>query len=70
MYCRVSLDRVDTAVGWAPPTTLCCIEYLRSDEETIRLGKGAFSHPDDPVPADVPDELVQTILAARPRARH
>ena len=47
-----------------------CVEDLRSYEETIRLGKGAFSHPDDPVPADVLDELVRAILAARPRARH
>ena len=47
-----------------------CVEDLRSYEETIRLAKGAFSHPDDPVPAAVLDELVRAILAARPRARH
>ena len=47
-----------------------CVEYLRSYEETIRLGKGDFSPPDDPAPADVLDELVRAILAARPRARH
>ncbi len=44
-----------------------CVDYLRSYAETIRLGKGAFSHPDDPLPADVPDELVQAILAAARR---
>jgi len=47
-----------------------CVAYLRGYEETIRLGKGAYGQPDDPVPADVPDELVRAILAARPRARH
>lgn len=46
-----------------------CVAYIRSYEETIRLGKGAFSHPDDTVPADVPNELVQALLAVRPRVR-
>ena len=45
-----------------------CVRYLRSYEETMALAKGAFAHPDDPVPADVPEELVRAILAARRRA--
>ena len=47
-----------------------CVEYLRSYEETIRLVKGAFIRPEDAVPANVPNELVRAILAARRRAQH
>lgn len=43
-----------------------CTEYLRSYRETVQLGKGAFD-PDEPVPDEVPEELVQAILAARRR---
>ena len=42
-----------------------CVVYLRTYEETIKLGRGAFAHPDDPVPEDVPGELLRAILAAR-----
>jgi len=42
-----------------------CVGYLNGYRATIRLGKGAFAHPDDPVPATVPEKLVQAILAAR-----
>jgi anti-sigma factor RsiW len=41
-----------------------CVRYLRSYRETMRLGRGAFT-PDEPVPDEVPEELVQAILAAR-----
>ncbi len=42
-----------------------CVAYLKSYEETVRLGKAAFSQPDEPVSDDIPEELVQAILAAR-----
>jgi anti-sigma factor RsiW len=42
-----------------------CTAYLISYEQTIRLGKAAFADPDAPLPSDVPDELVQAILASR-----
>lgn len=42
-----------------------CVAYLRSYEETVRLGRAAFSRPDEPVPDEVPDEVVAAILAAR-----
>ena len=44
-----------------------CVAYLNTYEQTIRLGKAAFAEPEAPVPADVPEELVQAILAARRR---
>jgi anti-sigma factor RsiW len=42
-----------------------CSAYLESYRATVRLAKDAFRDPDAPVPSDVPDDLVQAILAAR-----
>jgi len=43
-----------------------CVDYLASYRETVRLGKQACQ-PDADLPADVPPELVDAILASRPR---
>jgi anti-sigma factor RsiW len=42
-----------------------CVAYLESYKATLKLEKGAVSHPDEPVPNDLPEELVQIILKAR-----
>jgi len=42
-----------------------CVAYLRTYRETIRLEKAAFADPAGSVPTDVPNDLVQAILAAR-----
>ena len=42
-----------------------CVEYVRSYEETIRLGRGALKPSDEGTPEDVPPELIAAILAAR-----
>jgi len=44
-----------------------CVAYLASYEDTIRLARRALTHPDDPVPPDVPETLVRAILDARRR---
>jgi anti-sigma factor RsiW len=46
-----------------------CVAYLKTYEQTIRLGKLAYVEPEGAVPASVPEELVQAILAARKRER-
>jgi anti-sigma factor RsiW len=47
-----------------------CVAYLRTYEQTVGLSKSAHAAaPDEPVPASVPEELVQAILAARPRPK-
>jgi anti-sigma factor RsiW len=46
-----------------------CTLYLKSYEATIRLGKAVCSDLDALPPADVPEELVQGILAAQRRER-
>jgi anti-sigma factor RsiW len=41
-----------------------CLVYLRSYRETVRLGK-TYGTPDERAAAEMPEELVQAILAAR-----
>jgi len=46
-----------------------CVDYLDSYERTVALGKAAWDAPSDAeVPDEVPEELVQAVLAARRRA--
>ena len=42
-----------------------CVSYLQSYRDTIALTKSAWGPSADPVPPEVPDELVRAILAAR-----
>ena len=44
-----------------------CVTYLRGYEQTIRLGKAVCKEDHDAVEDEVPEELVQAILAARTR---
>jgi anti-sigma factor RsiW len=44
-----------------------CSAYLQSYDETIKLGKVVFADPDAFVPQDVPEKLLQAILAGRKR---
>ena len=42
-----------------------CVNYLRTYEETVKLGKAAFRESDE-LPCGMPEELVKAILASRP----
>ena len=42
-----------------------CREFMTAYRNSIALGKSLFEVPDAPVSADVPEDLVQAILAAR-----
>lgn len=42
-----------------------CQTYLDTYRETVELGQEICPDPEGPVPDDVPDALVQAILAAR-----
>jgi len=55
--------------GFERHLELCpnCRRYLRSYEETVKLGSHAFDDEDALLPPEVPEELVTAILAARPR---
>ncbi|MFQ5788855.1 MAG: anti-sigma factor family protein [Acidobacteriota bacterium] len=45
-----------------------CEAYLQNYQVTIRLGREACNSPDEPPPKDVPEELIQAILAVRKRS--
>ena len=42
-----------------------CVRYLETYQEAVQMGKTVCSADDEDVPQDVPEELVQAILAAR-----
>ena len=42
-----------------------CRDYLASYRRSIALGKAVFQYPDEPVPEEIPEDLVRAILAAR-----
>jgi len=44
-----------------------CTRYLQSYRQSMALGKHAFDDADAAVPGDVPEEMVDAILAARRR---
>ncbi|HEX7281106.1 MAG TPA: zf-HC2 domain-containing protein [Vicinamibacterales bacterium] len=44
-----------------------CPKYFEQYKATVAAGKTAFECPDDEVPADVPEDLIQAILAVKPR---
>lgn len=44
-----------------------CPKYFEQYKATLAAGKAAFSSPDDEVPSDVPEDLIQAILAVKPK---
>ena len=42
-----------------------CVAYMQTYQQTVQLGKAALQPSSDPVPENVPDELVRAILSAR-----
>lgn len=79
MTCRELADFIgDYLAGELPSDTraqfeqhlrLCpnCVRYLASYDAALTLGKHAFDDDAAAVPADVPEDLVKAILAARGR---
>lgn len=78
--CRVFIEFLDDYIAGSQPQPLraefeehiasCrqCADYLRTYRDAVKLGKAAFQ-PDTnaPVPPEVPDELVQAVLAITAR---
>lgn len=67
---------MDYLAGTLPPgeaavfeqhLSLCeaCRRYLRSYEQTVRLGRRSFDPVDEPAPAEIPEDLVLAILRTR-----
>ncbi len=42
-----------------------CRQYLQAYQRTIEVGQAVFTSPDEPVPDDVPESLINTILKLR-----
>jgi anti-sigma factor RsiW len=42
-----------------------CVAYLETYQQAVRLGKAVLAPPGEEVPAEVPDDLVRAVLAAR-----
>ena len=75
MTCHGFIDFLhEYFAGDLPPATLVlfhdhigkcpdCVAYLRCYEQTLKLCQGAFSC--EPIPDEMPEELIQAILAAR-----
>lgn len=45
-----------------------CTSYLQTYRETVRLARTVCSDPENPIPEEVPEELVRAILAAFARS--
>ena len=44
-----------------------CVNYLKTYRQTVKVSKGAFADLDEKLPEDAPEELIQAILASRPK---
>lgn len=77
MTCREFADfMMEYLTGELPPDsralferhlTRCpkCPKYFEQYKATLAAGKSAFVSPDEEVPAEVPEDLIQAVLASR-----
>ena len=42
-----------------------CVDYLRTYQEAMKLGRGVFADDASPVPDEVPEDLIHAVLEAR-----
>jgi anti-sigma factor RsiW len=42
-----------------------CVEYMRSYQEAVKMGKVSMRADDSAAPGDVPEELLRAVLGAR-----
>ena len=57
-------EAFDEHLQLCPP----CIHYLEAYRHCVKLSKVCCSEHDKPVPEEVPDELINAILAARKKS--
>ena len=57
----------DTQASFQRHLSLCdnCQAYLKSYEDTVKLGKRAFDDANAAIPADIPEDLIKAIVSAR-----
>jgi len=42
-----------------------CVAYMKTYETSVRLGKAVLGRSEEPLPGDLPEDLVRAILAIR-----
>jgi anti-sigma factor RsiW len=62
---EVDRTRFDAHLAVCPS----CVAYLKTYQQTVKLGKAAFIQPGDKLPEEVPEDLVQAILEARQKGK-
>jgi len=77
MTCREFADFMDDYLAGGLPAdvlspfeyhlSVCanCVRYLAQYRDTITMGRAAFARSADPVPAEVPEDLIAAIMQAR-----
>jgi len=45
-----------------------CVAYMKTYQAAVQLGRSVLTRSDEPVPEEVPEELVRAILATRKKA--
>ena len=63
LLCEPERRRFEEHLGECPD----CVAYLATYREAVRLGKDACGAGADAIPAEVPEDLVRAVLAARRR---
>ena len=67
-YLDGDLSRQQSAVfEWHMRMCRECREYLAAYERALEIGKAALGPPGEPLPEDVPEDLITAILDARER---
>ena len=42
-----------------------CVTFLETYQKTMEIGHAVCTHPEDTVPAEVPEELIRAIVSSR-----
>lgn len=58
---------VEQRAGFNAHLAACpsCVAYMKTYQASVRLGKAVLTRSEDPVSDDVPESLIQAILATR-----
>lgn len=58
---KAELESFEAHLAECPP----CVVYLDQYRETVRLGRSICEPDDGPIPDNVPERLIQAVLASR-----
>jgi len=58
---EVDREKFDAHLAVCPS----CVTYLKTYQETVKVGKAVFADPNETLPEEPPEDLIKAILAAR-----